>query len=365
MVRPDFEKWKESAGEMLRLAVEAKTERERERYLALYKVGSQEANASQWAKIIGRSDETVLAWIHRYNAGGRAGVAYRHSGGVRKRLSQSEQEQIVEVVLTSQPVAHELPGHGWNLKKLCRWVETKLQRKVSRNTVRTILKQFGLSWKKCKKLLTRANAEKRAAFVAQFQALYERMCRHEVTIVYIDEAHIHQDLDLGYTWSPMGESTWVASTSPGLAARINWFGAYNFAAGQCFLWQEGKCNSDTTLAFLEQLAQWLATAAGKVVIIWDNVSYHKEQRVKETVTQLGFELLPLPTYSPDLNPIEGLWKWLREDVTQLFCHPTLQALFLDCIRFIDTLNLTPEQVIKRLWPRFELDPDVEKLRISS
>lgn len=111
--------------------------------------------------MIGREPETVLEWLYRYNVGGRAAVAYRHSGGARKVLSQSEQEQIVEVVHTSKPIAHELPGHGWNLKKLCHWMEAKLQRKVSRNTIRTTLKQFGLSWKKCKKLLTRANAEKR------------------------------------------------------------------------------------------------------------------------------------------------------------------------------------------------------------
>lgn len=224
MVRPDFAKWNDSAGEMLRLAVEAEEPRDRERYLALYQVGSCESNASQWAKASGREPETVMEWIHRYNSGGRAAVAYRHSGGVRKALSQSEQEQIVEVVRTSKPIAHKLPGHGWNLKKLCRWVEAKLQRKVSRNTVRTVLKQFGLSWKKCKKLLTKANAKKRAEFVEQFQTLYERMCRNEVTLVYIDEAHIHQDLDLGYTWSPIGEPTWVDSTSPGLSARINALG---------------------------------------------------------------------------------------------------------------------------------------------
>jgi transposase len=365
MVRPDFAKWQESAETMRQLSIEAEHPRSRERYQALYIVGSGQCTARQWAQVIGREDETVLRWIHDYNAGGSGRVSYRHSGGVRPLFSAAEQRELVDTVTQSKPVDHQQLGHGWNLKKLCRWVEEKRKRKVSRNTLRTILKQAGLSWKKCKKLLSKAKPDKRTEFVEQFQSLYERMCRDEVVIVYLDEAHIHQDLDYGYSWSPLGESTWVASTSPGLSARIDWYGAYNFSAGRCFLWQGQKCDSEQTVDFLHQLAQWLGKTAQQVVIIWDNVSYHKKQLVQDTVTQLGFELLPLPTYSPDLNPIEGLWKWLRQEVTQHYCHPSIQALFLACTKFIDTINLTPEQVIQRLWPKFELDPQIENLRFSS
>ena len=190
--------------------------------------------------------------------------------------------------------------------------------------------------------MTKANPEKRAEFVEQFQRLYERMCRHEVVIVYLDEVHIHQDLEIGYTWSPVGEATWVASTSPGLSARINWYGAYNFAEGRCFLWHEGKCNGDNTIQFLHHLAQWLAETTRQVVIIWDGASYHRAQKVQTAAKQLGFACLPLPSYSPELNPrpmgTRGLWKWLRQDVTQLPCYDTLRALFLACKQFIDTIN---------------------------
>jgi hypothetical protein len=49
-------------------------------------------------------------------------------------------------------------------------VTEKLKRHVSRTTLRKLLKQAGLSWKKCKKVLAKANPEHRAEFVAQFQA---------------------------------------------------------------------------------------------------------------------------------------------------------------------------------------------------
>jgi hypothetical protein len=123
-------------------------------------------------------------------------------------------------------VSHDIPGHGWTLKKLCRWVESRLGRRVSRNPLRHLLKAGGLRWKKCKKLLNKADPAKRIAFIDQFQRLFERMCRDEICIVYVDESHFHQDLDLGYTWAPVGTPVWRESTSPPLSARINWYGAY-------------------------------------------------------------------------------------------------------------------------------------------
>jgi len=260
------------------------------------------------------------------------------------------------------------------VKKLRAWVAEKLGKPVSRTTLRTLLQQAGLSWKKGKKLLAKANPEKRAQFVEEFQALYERMVQGEVRIIYIDEIHLHQDLDVGYTWAPKGKPAWRQSTSPSLSQRINWYGAYDFSAGRTFIWHEGKCNGENTVHFLQRLSTWLHESAPKggaakggaqVVIIWDGASYHRSQRVRAAAQRLGFELVALPGYSPDLNPIEGLWKWLREDVTHNYCHQTLRQLFLDCKSFIDSINQDPAQILKRLWPKFDLDPDFEKLLVSN
>jgi hypothetical protein len=190
-------------------------------------------------------------------------------------FSQSQKDETIDTVRASYPVSHALPGHGWTLKKLSRWVEAKLGRQVSRSTLRHILKTSGLSWKKCKKLLSKADPEKRKAFVEQFQRLFERMCRDEICIVYVDESHFHQDLDLGYTWAPVGKPVWRESTSPPLSARINWYGAYDFSEGQAFIWHEGKCNSEHTVAFLQRLAAWPDLANRQLLIIWDGAPWHR------------------------------------------------------------------------------------------
>ena len=74
-----------------------------------------------------------------------------------------------------------------------------------RETIRRALVRLELSWKKAKKLLSRADPAKRAAFVATIQAALGRALRDQELLVYVDEAHVHQDADLGYGWSVRGE----------------------------------------------------------------------------------------------------------------------------------------------------------------
>lgn len=245
------------------------------------------------------------------------------------------------------------------------YVERLLKHRPSRTKLRNLLKEHGLSWKKCKKVLAKAKPEKRQAFIEQFQSLFEEVCRQETILVYIDEAHIHRDLDLGYTWAAKGEPAYRSSDCPPLADKINWYGAYNFTDGQCFIWNEGNCNKEHTVLFLERVAQWLGHTQRSVVIIWDGAPWHRAVLAQQKAEALGFRLIPLPGYSPDLNPIEGLWKWLREEVAQLHCYQTMSELFDACKAFIDRINLDPEALIRRLWPKFELDPAFEKLLVSS
>lgn len=250
------------------------------------------------------------------------------------------------------------------MAKLIIYIEQRFGYRASRTQLRSLLKRQRLSWKKCHKRLSKADPEKRQAFMRQLASWWTAVCRQEIILLYIDEAHLHRDLDLGYTWAPKGELVYGQSVWAPLCDRINWYGAYHFSAGQCLIWNEGNCNQEHTGTFLQRVAAWLGPPTQPVVIIWDGAPWHRAAGVQQKAQALGFQLLPLPGYSPDLNPIEGLWKWLREDVTQLHSYPTMRQLFDACKIFIDRINLDPDALIKRLWPKFDLDPDFEKLLIS-
>lgn len=265
---------------------------------------------------------------------------------------------------STEPVDHELPGHNWTVPKILDYVENLMGQRPSRTRLRNLLRRHGLSWKKCRKVLRKADPAKRQAFIAQHQAIFTEVCEQETIVLYIDEVHLHRDLDLGYTWASKGEPAYRQSECAPLSDRINWSGAYNFTEGECFIWQQGACNKENTALFLERIAEWLGETDRPVVIIWDGAPWHRATIAQQTARALGFRLLPLPGYSPDLNPIEGLWKWLREEVTQNHSYHSVQALFAACQHFIDRINSDPEALIQRLWPKFDLDPLYEKLLVS-
>lgn len=265
----------------------------------------------------------------------------------------------------TKPTDHGLPGHNWTVRKVRHWLKQVFHCEVSHRVLCQVLKENNLSWKKCQKVLKKANPEQRAAFIQEFQATYAQVVREEIRLIYIDESHFHRDMDLGYTWAETGKPAWRLSDCPSLQDRIDWYGAYDFSQGQCFIWAEDCCNADNTVKFLHRLADWLGPVTTPVVVIWDGAPCHKAKVAQGAAAHLGFTLLPLPAYSPDLNPIEGLWKWMRAEVTQNFCHATLRDLFDACKAFVDRINADPLHIIRRLWPRFDLDPDYEKLLVST
>jgi transposase len=349
--------------DLRKASIESEHPRTRERFLALYLIASGQFNATSYAKHAGRSDETVLSWIHNYNEFGPQGLLYKSSGGRRPFLSSAQAAEILQAVDTTQPVDHALPGHLWTVKKLRHLIHSSFGQVLSPSMIRRILKDHGYSWKKIKKFLGKANAKKRAEYVRLLLSLLEKMLDGEIILVWVDEVHVHREMDLGYTWSKIGQRVWRESDCPGLSDRLNFYGGYDYTHGECFLWQNGNCNAENTIAFLQAVKEWRKDKKGKIVIIWHNSSVHTAKKVKQEAERLGIELVFLPAYSPDLNPIERLWLWMRQEVTKGYCHESVAALEFACLKFICEINQTAEYVIQRLAPKFELDPEYEKLLV--
>ena len=122
-----------------------------------------------------------------------------------------------------------------------------------RETIRAALHRLGLSWKKAKKLLGHADPARREAFIARLRPVLAAAQRDRHHLVYLDEAHIHQDADLGYGWGVRGERFHVASSSPGLAAKTSFYGLYLYNEGKVRLWPYPRANSEHTTDVLRRL----------------------------------------------------------------------------------------------------------------
>jgi hypothetical protein len=151
------------------------------------------------------------------------------------------------------PVAGADPAPRWTLRRLAGWVRERFGRTCCRETIRAALHRLGLSWKK--KLLGRADPQRR--HVEQIQDLLAGAQHDRHLLVYLDEAHIHQDADLGYGWSERGERLWIASPSPRLSDKLSFYGLYLYNEGQVRLWPYARANGEHTVDVLRRLrTEW-------------------------------------------------------------------------------------------------------------
>ena len=144
------------------------------------------------------------------------------------------------------PIEGADPAPRWTLRRLVHWVRERFGLVCCRETIRAVLHRLKLSWKKAKKLLGRADPERRQAFIEQLQGVLAGAQRDQHWVVFLDEAHIHQDADLGYGWAERGQRLWIASRSPGLSARVSFYGLYLYNEGQVRLWPYRRANGALT-----------------------------------------------------------------------------------------------------------------------
>jgi len=242
------------------------------------------------------------------------------------------------------------------------WVRDTLKIDCCRETLRKVLKRLGYSWKKARKLLNRDNPDKRSADLETLQELLAQTLQEETLLVYVDEAHVHLDGSEGYGWSKCGERFWISSSSPG-RQKVSFYGVYLYNLGQVRILPFAVANQDTTIEMLNALREEFPEVP--MQLIWDGAPYHRALRVKDHAEALNIGLEPLPSYSPDFMPVEHLWHCLREEVTYHTCYDKKADLIAQVARFQERVNADPIALSDRLWVQNHLDPEVEKLRVST
>jgi transposase len=129
-------------------------------------------------------------------------------------------------------------------------------------------------------------------------------------------------------WVPWEEEDPVIWHFPGRKS-VGYFGAVRLRDGRAlFQKEDDRFNGMTFWTFLQQLRIVSAQSGRRVIAISDNAKYHhaclhKEWRERQAP---DFALDYLPPYSPELNPIERVWKRTRRNCVHNVCFPTLRAL---------------------------------------
>lgn len=129
-------------------------------------------------------------------------------------------------------------------------------------------------------------------------------------MVFLDEVHFYQRGTRIRTWYPPEDLDPIVFQEPGRKG-ISVFGALSVSDGKLFTKMTEKYNSLTFLEFLCTVHSRFPDGT----IVLDNALYHHATIVTEFAFLMGIDLLFLPPYSPELNPIERVWKLVRKHAT--------------------------------------------------
>ena len=109
---------------------------------------------------------------------------------------------------------------------------------------------------------------------------------------------------------------------------------------RCSTVVDGAVNGDVFEAFVEQVL--VPNLRAGDVVIMDNLSSHKRQRVREMIEDVGARQVFLPAYSPDLNPIELIFAKVKQLLRSMACR-TRDALWKAMQSVLD--QVTPSDAI--------------------
>jgi len=207
----------------------------------------------------------------------------------------------------------------WNWKGVHQFVQERFGVELSSRTCLNYLHRLGFVRKQPKKRLLKAKSEQRQAFVATYVTLRQDAQERGAKIFFVDEAHFRTDVDLRSLWVLRGQPALIDTSSPRFGEKASYYSAVCLETGEVeAMAVEGNTNAQTSVAFLQQLR---AHHCEPLIIIWDNGPAHRgcELRQYLTTPELNLSLVALPSYSPDFNPDEAIWAWIREDVTANTC----------------------------------------------
>ena len=127
-------------------------------------------------------------------------------------------------------------------------------------------------------------------------------------MVYIDESGFRKDWSRRYGYSLRGQRCYAEHDWHG-KNQVNAIGAVYenklFAVGLF----EHSINTDIFKAWVEQTL--LPELPKNSVVVMDNAAFHKSSEIADLLKKNGHRILWLPPYSPDLNPIEHKWAWIK------------------------------------------------------
>jgi len=260
-------------------------------------------------KALGFNRTCIYRWIAAYREGGVDALKAKKLEGRPRKLSGKQIQQLYALIVKKTPMQFCFAFALWTSGLIREVIRKKFGVSLSEVSVWRLLRKLGLS---PQKPLFRAYQQDPVKVETYLKEEYPKIKRRakarRARIFFGDEASIRSDYHSGTTWAPKGETPVVRTT--GARFKINMLSAVSGRGDFRFMLTEKGYTADVFIEFLKRL---IAGAEGPTFLILDGHPVHRSAKVRRFVesTEGKLELYYLPGYSPELNPDETVWSYVK------------------------------------------------------
>lgn len=294
MKRLHLEPEEKTALELHHQACENRKEGDRLKAVLLRSEGWTVPQISQALRL---HQSTIIRHIEDYKKGKLA----NESGGSNSHLSEKQTQEVI---------AH-LEAHTYHHNhEIVLYIKERFGIDFTVAGMHKWLHRNGFSYKKPKGLPHKSDAALQAEFVEKYEELKAEVGEKE-PILFMDSVHPTQATKLSHGWIRIGKTKHVGTTAS--RTRLNIVGAIQLGyLSEAITAQYDTINGESIVNFLDKIRAHYDSKP--VHLILDKAGYHCSKVVADYAEKLNIKLHFLPPYSPNLNPIERLWKVMNEKV---------------------------------------------------
>lgn len=283
----------------------------------------------QVAEIYSVSRQAVYDWLKALMCRGEDSLVYRRSPGRKPRLTKV-QRQHLRALVEAGPQAAGFTTACWTSLLIQQLIQREFGVLYNRYYVCELLRTLGFSVQKARFVSDHLDEEARQRWWADTWPQIKRLAvENQALLLFGDEVSFAQWGSLGYTWALKGHPPVVKTAGKRKGYKV--WGLIEFFSGRFFHHgQEERFVSEGYQAFLSRI---LAQTSQHLILIQDGAKYHTSQSTRAFLDAHKDRLtvFQLPSYSPDYNPIEFLWKKMKRRATHNQYFPT----FKDLVRAVD------------------------------
>ena len=276
------------------------------------------------SEILHVSEESIRLWVKDLCLIGPAGLIAKKSPGRPSKLTKTQKKEL-ERIITEGPASAGFLGACWRSPMIQQLIYEKFGVSYSVHYIAQLLKNMGFSFQKAKFVSDHKDPEKRKEWLEKTWPEIRKLAdESNAYILFGDEASFPQWGSLAYTWAKKGQQPVVKTSGTRKGYKV--LGFIDYFTGRFFCkGYEGRLNSDSYATFLKEV---LGRTRKHLILIQDGARYHTSAAMRGFFEKYSHRITvyQLPSYSPDYNPIEKLWKKVKEKDIHLHYFPTFESL---------------------------------------